>query len=404
MQRTNIVELKPSKLQKKILKQMMLLSSSVYNQANYITRQKIFSGEKILPYFEAKQKIQSNPDYQLLGRSYASPRLQIYFETNSARFRLIKSKTQKRVGLPKYLKNRKTNTTIPSYLVMDNCQYSLSKSKASIPLSNKMRKAYKLKNFNIHYNGILKWKGLQQRGQIHFKNNKFYLYQSVEVKEKKNISNTVTCNIASLDLGIKRFLSVFISNGSDWKTKSRRFHNQWLYLTSKINEEQSKLNLGGRKTSKQLSKLYSKRKSYLNNLFNNLTAKMFRVLARNNVKVLIVGDVKNIREDNDKGSILNQMMHNYWSFDIMLAKIKNKCEEYGIELRMQEESYTSKTCPICGDCSNENNKDRIFICSMCGYVDDRDIVGARNILSKSMCGSDFKSIHWGEISPLEEAW
>lgn len=51
MNRTNILELKPNKKQKKILLECMLLSSCVYNMANYETRQALFKKEKVSSYF-----------------------------------------------------------------------------------------------------------------------------------------------------------------------------------------------------------------------------------------------------------------------------------------------------------------------------------------------------------------
>ena len=142
MQRTNTIQLKPNKSQKKILKELMFLSSCIYNQTNYLIRQQFFNKEKISSFYDLQQQLQNTEDYQLLGRSYALPRIQIYAETNSARFKLIKSRTQKYVNLPKYFKNRKTNTTIPSYFVIDGCQYSIKKDYVIIPLSRKMRKKF----------------------------------------------------------------------------------------------------------------------------------------------------------------------------------------------------------------------------------------------------------------------
>ena len=228
MQRTNTIQLKPSKLQKGILKELMLLSSCVYNETNYLIRQQFFNKEKLSYFHQLQQQLQNAENYQLLGRSYALPRIQIYAETNSARFRLIKSRTQKYVGLPKYYKNRKTNTTIPSYLVMDGCQYSIKKNYVVVPLSKKMRKKYGIKHFRINYNGVLKWSGLQKRGQIKFKDKHFYLYQSIELKDKEIRESKVK---AGLDFGIKRLLTVYINNGEDKIIGSNRFYKQWKHLT-----------------------------------------------------------------------------------------------------------------------------------------------------------------------------
>ena len=395
MQRTNIIQLKPNKKQKKILKEMCLLSSCVFNSANYLIRQQFFKSEKISGFFDLQEKLQNTDDYKLIGRSYALPRIQVYSETNSARFKLIKSKTQKRVGLPKYLKNRKTNTTIPSYLVMDNSQYSIKKNHVVIPLSRAMRKKHGLKKFHIKYNGVLKWSGFQKRGQIKFKDGQFYLHQSVELKDIKLKKSKISVGV---DLGIKRFLSLQTNSGADKKIGNKRFYKHWKYLTNLISKEQRKLNLKGKRYSRNLTRLFRIRSKWQNNLFNNIVAKMFRFINTNNVSEVVVGDIKNIRDSKSKGKRVNQMINNYWSFDLLLKKIENKAEEFGVILKKVTEEYTSRTCPICNDNSKTNCKDRVFLCSFCGFVDDRDRIGARNILLKSMYGS-LESIHWNEAVP-----
>lgn len=386
----------PNKKQKTILRECMILSSCIYNMTNYEVRQQIFKKERVTDFFSLQQKLQTKEDYQKLGRSYALPRIQIYVETNTARFKLIGSKSQNNVGLPKYLKNRKTNTTLSSYLVMDGCQYNLKGDYAHIPLSKQMRKQYCVgQSFKIKFNGICKWKGEQKRGQIHYKDGKFYLHQVVDVAEpNKKISKVK----AGIDLGIKRFIALYVNNGEDKVIGSKRFFRHWQYLTNMIAKEQSKLAQHGRQSSRNLSRLFANRNKWQDNLFDNLVAKAFRILLRNNVSELVVGDVKHILED--KGSKqLNIMTHNYWSFGRLLKKIQNKAEQFGITLTLQTEEYTSRTCPICHDDSKYNVHDRIFQCSFCGYIEHRDIIGARNILFKSMCGST-QSTHWCETAPL----
>ena len=399
MQRTNKFRLMPTKKQRKILNEMMYLSSCVYNITNYTIRQQFFNKEKILNFFGLQQQIQNTEDYQNLGRSYSLPRIQIYSETNSARFRLIKSKKQKKVGLLKYFKNRKTNTTIPSYLVIDGCQHSVKDKYVIIPLSRRMRKKYDIntRQFRVRYNGILKWKGKQQRGQIHFKNKRFYMYQCVESVDMPKIKSNKK---AGLDIGIKKHIAVFANNNKDKVIGNKRFFRHWKYLTDLISKEQSKLNLMRRKISKNLLNLFDIRTKWQNNLFNNIVAKLFRFLKKYNVSVLYVGDVKHIRKNNNKGNIVNQMTHNYWSFDKLYKKIENKCEEFGIEMIKVKEYFTSITCPICGERAKSHCKDRIFICSYCDYVEHRDIVGSQNILIKGMC-SPVTSTHWIEAYPLE---
>jgi len=52
--------------------------------------------------------------------------------------------------------------------------------------------------------------------------------------------------------------------------------------------------------------------------------------------------------------------------------LKNKCNEYGCEMIVVTEEYTSKTCTNCGKIEN-NFKKREKNCSNCNYKINRDI-------------------------------
>lgn len=63
--------------------------------------------------------------------------------------------------------------------------------------------------------------------------------------------------------------------------------------------------------------------------------------------------------------------------------LKNKCNEYGCEMIIVTEEYTSKTCTNCGKIENNFIK-REKKCSNCNYRINRDIGGARNIFIKNL--------------------
>ena len=63
--------------------------------------------------------------------------------------------------------------------------------------------------------------------------------------------------------------------------------------------------------------------------------------------------------------------------------LKNKCIEYGCELIIVTEEYTSKTCTKCGKIG-DNYNNRIKTCAHCGYKINRDIGGGRNISIKNL--------------------
>ncbi len=62
------------------------------------------------------------------------------------------------------------------------------------------------------------------------------------------------------------------------------------------------------------------------------------------------------------------------------AKLKAKCEVYGIELRIADRFYpSSKTCHNCGKVKKDLKlSDRTYICE-CGYKEDRDLNASLNL-------------------------
>jgi putative transposase len=58
--------------------------------------------------------------------------------------------------------------------------------------------------------------------------------------------------------------------------------------------------------------------------------------------------------------------------------LKYKLKEKGITIEKVDESYTTQTCPVCGN--RKKSKKRNNPCK-CGYKEHRDIHGARNDFS-----------------------
>ena len=64
-------------------------------------------------------------------------------------------------------------------------------------------------------------------------------------------------------------------------------------------------------------------------------------------------------------------------------KLQFKCKEYGTNIVIVDESYTSKTCTKCGNLHKTLGSNKTYNCKKCNMVIDRDVNGARNILNKT---------------------
>ncbi len=173
------------------------------------------------------------------------------------------------------------------------------------------------------------------------------------------------------------------------------------------NELQAKLNgrIDGRmkKGSKRRKRLIASKKKQLKKLEHQIkdiehkqTSTLITTLHSEGVQMLVIGDVRDIRQDLDVGSKNNQKLHQ-WSHGSIRHKLTYKAERYGMVVALQEESYTSKTCPCCGHRRKSAVQGRRFRCGKCGFCYHRDGVGAMNIRAKYR--GDFGSHVVGVMAP-----
>ena len=94
------------------------------------------------------------------------------------------------------------------------------------------------------------------------------------------------------------------------------------------------------------------------------------------IGTVVIGDLKGIRENNDKGEKVNQKIHNMWRFRRLIDRLKYKLSAYGIRVVEVSEEYSTQLCPVCGKSNKPNG--RIYRCK-CGFVFHRDFVGAIGI-------------------------
>ncbi|WP_297490065.1 transposase, partial [Thermococcus sp.] len=67
----------------------------------------------------------------------------------------------------------------------------------------------------------------------------------------------------------------------------------------------------------------------------------------------------------------------------MIQRLKEVAGEYGIQVEVVDEAFTSKTCPVCGKLHYGARFVRgLFKCPVTGLVFNADLVGAFNILKK----------------------
>lgn len=194
--------------------------------------------------------------------------------------------------------------------------------------------------------------------------------------------------VAGIDLGEIHMAvahdgeQTYILNGRFLRSK-RQYRNKLMATMNKKIDAK-------KKGSRQRKKLIKSKQKQLRHLANQIkdiehksSTRLISTLQQEGVQTLVIGDVRDIRQDVDVGTKNNQKVHQ-WSFGSIRHKLTYKAAYVGMQVEMQEESYTSKTCPECGNRRKSVVQGRNFCCTnkACGWKGHRDAVGARNIRYK----------------------
>lgn len=214
---------------------------------------------------------------------------------------------------------------------------------------------------------------------IHEKDtDRYFVYYPVDVdwypSEDRRIENQDMYNyddsrIISLDPGVRKFMvgydpkgsMVFIGEGA-----SKIVGSMLLEIDSI--EDTVEKNILWRKVKNYIDELHWKTISYIIRNYDIILLPEFRV-----------SDMLRKKKLNKQTKRLLGM----FSFYTFKERLKYKCSVYNKKVIIVDESYTSKTCGVCG-ILNEVGSSEVYRCCSCSMVLDRDVNGARNIMIKNI--------------------
>ena len=218
-------------------------------------------------------------------------------------------------------------------------------------------------------------------GTVSIKAGRYYVSVLIEVPDTE-IANNSNEGIG-IDLGLKDF--AIVSNGKTYKNinKSARLKK----LEKQLHREQrclsrkyENLKKGGvtqraniQKQKLKVQKLHQKMENIRTDYINKTIAE----IVKTKPSYITIEDL------NVKGMMKNRYLSKAVAsqkFYEFRTKLKNKCDENGIELRVVDKMYpSSKLCHCCGAIKKDLKlSDRIYKCD-CGYMADRDYNASLNL-------------------------
>ena len=218
-------------------------------------------------------------------------------------------------------------------------------------------------------------------GTVSVKAGRFYVSVLVEIPDV-NIDNNSNEGIG-IDLGLKDF--AIVSNGKTYRNINKsaglkKLEKQLIREQRSLSRKYENLKKGEstqreniQKQKLKVQKLHHK----MDNIRTDHINKTIAEIVKTKPSYITIEDL------NVKGMMKNRCLSKAVAsqkFYEFRTRLKAKCDENGIELRVADRFYpSSKTCHHCGSVrKNLKLSDRIYRCE-CGYVADRDLNAALNL-------------------------
>lgn len=286
-------------------------------------------------------------------------------------------------GFPCFKK--KSNQDVKLYFPKNNKgDWMIWRHKLMVPTLKQVR----LKEF-----GYLPVGAVVISGTVSYVAGRFYVSVviDIDVKSKHNKDLETSYRTATdgigIDLGIKDLAVVSdgrklknINKSSKVKQLEKRLRREQRCLSRKYESKKKK---GGNtatasanieKQKLKVQKLHQRIKQIREDYEN----KVIHEIVKQKPRFITVEDL------NVRGMMKNKHLAKAVAaqrFNHLLVKLKRKAEIIGIEFRVVDRFYpSSRTCHYCGHIHKGMKlKDRVYVCSECGYTEDRDFNASLNL-------------------------
>ena len=374
------------------IKELSHIAKNLANQAIYNVRQYYFKENKYMNYEENYKQLKQSENYKMLNSNMAQQIIKEVDGSFKSFFGLLKLAKKgkydyKNIKLPKYLKKDGFTTLIIGFVRIKN-------NKLIIPFSNAYKKMHKPITINIP--PILADKKIKEIRIIPKSNARFFEIQyTYEVEDIQ--SNLNSNNALAIDLGINNLCTCVTNSGKSFIIDGKKLKaiNQWYNKQNALLQcIKDKQNIAVKYTNKQINNL-RKRNNRVNDYMNKVARKVIKYCLENDIGNIVIGYNREFQKDSSLGKINNQKFVNI-PYGKLIDKLKYLSKLYGINIRIQEESYTSKASFFDNDnvpmYSNDNNQKYCFSGKRIkrglyqtsrGYKLNADVNGALNILNKS---------------------
>lgn len=340
-----------------------------HNKKIYEYKKEFMTGNEFSIWLN-NEYIPNNPDKLWIKEVY-SKSIRRSIENGYAAFiNFFKHKT----NFPKFKKKDKSD--VKMYFIKNNKTDCLSeRHRIKVPTLGWVRLKEK------GYISTTKDGFIIRSGTISKKAGRYYVSVLVDIPDKINIRNNDFG--IGIDLGLKEL--AICSDRSIYQNINKT--NRVKKIEKKLKREQRKLSRKiisikkGEATQKNFVKQKLKVQKFyqrLTNIRTDYINKTINSIVKTKPSFIVIEDL------NVSGMMKNRYLSKaiaQQKFFEFRTKLISKCKENNIELRIVDKWYpSSKTCHNCGHIKKDLKlSDRTYVCSKCGYIEDRDINASLNL-------------------------
>ena len=380
-----------SKKEFRNLKYLSHIAKNLTNEAIYNIRQYYFNKKKYLSYNENYKILKNSKNYKKLNSNMAQQILKEVDGSFKSFFGLLKlakngQYDNKKIKLPKYLAKDGFTSLVIGFI-------RLKDGMLIIPYSNSFRKTHE--EITIKLPPVLKGKKIKEIRIIPKQHSRYfeiqYTYEIEKIQRELNKKNGL-----GIDLGIDNLCTCVTNNGETFIIDGRKLKsiNQYYNkINAKLQSIKDKQKI--ERTTLRQKRIARKRNNRIEDYLSKVARIIINYCLNNDIGKIVLGYNEDFQRNSNIGSINNQNFVN-----IPYGKLRDKliylCKLYGIEFKLQEESYTSKASFFDGDeipiYDKENPQEYIFsgkrikrglYQTSVGKLINADCNGALNILRKS---------------------
>ena len=332
VQRAEQIIIKKSHPKFKIIDEMCFNSKNLYNEANYVIRQKFIESGEYINYYDMNKEFKTHDNYKACFSQPANCTLRLLDKNWKSYFRGIKDwkeHPEKYLGMPKLPKYLPKDGRFPWMIPNNQLYYDYEKS--TIYIRNRLMNDYDW------YSRCL-GRPIQVRFIPH---DNYYTMEIIYEIEVEDIDKEkVSSRIAAIDIGVDNLVTMtnnvmespIIISGKILKSINQQYNKE----RAKIQSDLMKRN--GQHWSKKLETMSYKRNQRIRNYMHNTSTYIIKWCIEHNIDTLVVGK-------NDTWKQEKKHMQNFTAipYEMLLLQLQYKCENAGIKYIETNEAYTSGT-------------------------------------------------------------